>query len=72
MPQLWLDNRAALQGLVSVYNHSYVVFSSLAAKYFGQTLSNAKLNVVSSRLLSQGALIYQVMSLAGDRLRLLQ
>lgn len=44
---LWLDNRAALQGLVSVYNHSYVVFSSLAAKYFGQTLSNAKLNVVT-------------------------
>ncbi|KAI0312761.1 CFS1-like protein [Amylostereum chailletii] len=44
---LWLDNREHLSGLHSVYSRVLSTMSSLAVRFFGQTLSNAKLNAIA-------------------------
>ncbi|KIJ10319.1 hypothetical protein PAXINDRAFT_102043 [Paxillus involutus ATCC 200175] len=45
---LWIRNREHLAGLSSYTNYASVVLSGLYTRAFGQSLSNAKLNVVTS------------------------
>ncbi|KAK0452035.1 CFS1-like protein [Desarmillaria tabescens] len=47
MLALWLDNRTHLSELSSFWNRCSVVLSSLYIRYLGQSLSNAKLNVIT-------------------------
>ncbi len=46
LTQLWLDNRTHLGAISSFWNRCSIVLSSLYIRYLGQSLSNAKLNVV--------------------------
>ena len=47
MIQLYLDNEASLQGLWSTMSVLREAASVAVVRFFGQSLSNAKLNVVS-------------------------
>ncbi|KAK0490385.1 CFS1-like protein [Armillaria novae-zelandiae] len=44
---LWLDNRVHLNELSSFWNRCSVVLSSLYIRYLGQSMGNAKLNVIT-------------------------
>ncbi|KAK0448175.1 CFS1-like protein [Armillaria borealis] len=44
---LWLDNRTHLGAISSFWNRCSIILSSLYIRYLGQSLSNAKLNVIT-------------------------
>ncbi|TBU43561.1 CFS1-like protein [Dichomitus squalens] len=45
--ELWLDNRESLSGLRSLFSHMQSLASIAFIRFFGQSLTNARLNVIT-------------------------